>query len=324
MNVKIAIIGATGLVGRKIVSILNERKFPISSLHLLSRSKKEVTIDGKLYKTEISEDFDFNKVDLVFGASSKDSVRKLLGPISDSDAIFIDKSELLRMDKDIPLVVPEVNPHKINSETKVICSPNCVAIAISVILNNLRKKTKIERMFASINESVSGAGTKALNALLNETKESLMSSVIQPQFFEKEIAFNILPQVGEALDDGKSEEEFKITSETHKIMESKFPVNITVVRVPVMVGHSIALHVMCDLEVEDAVKCLKSSDLFSVADEKGKYFTPRQSANTDKILISRVRRANGILSMWVCYDNLRKGAALNAVQIAELLDFKKK
>ncbi len=314
----VAIIGASGLIGRSVLEILHERNFPIKNLYLLGRVEQELSLQDKVLQCTKIDEFDFESADIVFNAASSDVIRNYLGKIFASNAILIDKSDAMRMDKDISLCIPEVNSSLLN-ENKIICSPNCVAIPIAIILNILSYKTKIEQIFASAFQSVSGAGSNGTKALLEETKKTFMAAKVSATFFQKSIAFDVLPQIGDLDSQAVSSEESKVQQEVQKILDKKIQISITCSRVPVLVGHAIDLHIPCDISRKDAIAALSSSDSIHVCDRDDAYMTQRESANEDVIFISRVRSVNGVLSMWVSYDNIRVGGALNGVKIAEVI-----
>ncbi|QEK37819.1 aspartate-semialdehyde dehydrogenase [Candidatus Cytomitobacter indipagum] len=317
----IAIIGASGLIGRSILSVLHERKFPIKNLYLLARKEQEISFDDKVFKCNRLDEFDFKSADIVFNATDRSVIMKYMGDIVESGAFLIDKSDALRMDKDVPLVVSEVN-YEINKDkieaNKIVASPNCVAMPAAIILSALLRKTKISHVFMTALQSVSGVGGSGTKGLLEETKKSLMSSHLNPAYFEKVIAFDILPKIGEINSDLSSTEELKIKKEINKIIKNKLYMHVTCARVPVLTGHAIDMHIPCDLSREDAVKALKSMECIHVCDrEDNTYVTQRESAGEDEIFVNRIRHIDGVLSMWVSYDNIRSGGAINGVKIAE-------
>ncbi|QEK38777.1 aspartate-semialdehyde dehydrogenase [Candidatus Cytomitobacter primus] len=319
----IAIIGATGLIGRSIIDVLHERAFPIKNLYLLSRVEQEISFKDEVLKCTKLEDFDFKSVDIIFNATDKDVLMKYIGEITESGAFLIDKSEALRMDKDIPLIVPEVNSDQLDSyitNNKIISSPNCVAIPMSIIIRTLSHKTAIEQIFMTTFQSVSGAGNNGTKALLDETKKSFMASSVNATNFEKSIAFDILPKIGSFNSDFTTSEELKIKQEMQKILNNKLNICVTCTRVPVLKGHGVDLHIPCKFkDRNDAIKALKSSDVIHVCDRDDAYITQKESIGEDKISISRVRYIDGILSMWIAYDNVRFGGSVNGVKIAEAI-----
>ncbi len=314
----IAIIGASGLIGRSIIEVLYERDFPIKNLYLLTKVEQEISIDNKVMACTKLDEFDFKNADIIFNAANSSVVKTYLGDIYESDAILIDKSEALRMDAEIPLCIPEINSETFKNN-KIVSSPNCVAIPLSIVLNKLLQKTKINNVFASAFQSVSGAGNNGTKALLEETKKIFMHSDVNATFFKKSIAFDVLPQIGELDSNFVSSEESKVKQEVKKILDKKINISITCSRVPVLKGHAIDLHIPCDLDRDSAIKALKSSELIHVCDRDDSYITQKESSGESLIFISRIRVTNNILSMWISYDNIRIGGSLNGVKIAETL-----
>ncbi|USO00892.1 MAG: aspartate-semialdehyde dehydrogenase [Alphaproteobacteria bacterium] len=316
----VAVLGASGLMGRAILDILHERNFPMKKLILLGRENGAITIKEQVLNCIPVENFDFTKVDIVFNATNKEVILKYLSAIVEANTILIDKSDALRLDKSIPLVVSEVNYASAVSKTdKIVSSPNCVALPLAIVLQAMLYKTKIEEIFVTTFQSASGAGHRGTKALLEEAKKSFMSTNVSPAYFDKRIAFDILPKIGDINQNSSSTEELKVMSELNKILPHKIKINITCTRVPVLVGHAIDLKLKCNLSKEQIVSALKSMDIIHVCDRDDTYITQRESVSEDKIFISRIRKIGDVCSMWISYDNIRLGGALNGVKIAEKL-----
>lgn len=322
-------VGATGAVGMQVLSILAERKFLCGNVHALASStsigKKVSFGEDKVIAVEDLRNFDFSKVDIVFSCASNDVSRQFVENAAAKGAVIIDKTSLFRLDDDIPLIVPEVNPHQIKNFSKrnIISNPNCCTIPIVAALAPLHNAAKIKRIVASTYQSVSGAGNGGMDELYNQTKAKYMHGELTPQIFEKQIAFNIIPRIGDLDNDGNSDEEQKIASEIQKILGNEIKISVTCVRVPVFIGHSIALNVEFydKIDAKEAEELLEESDGIVTLDKNGTN-TPIEVAGEDFIYVSRIRDdysvANAI-NLWISTDNLRKGAALNSVQIAEEL-----
>jgi len=332
MKYNVAVVGATGNVGSNMLKILAERNFPIGKIYALaSRSSigKEVSFgEERIVKVEALEDFDFTKTDIVlFSARSVLSAK--YAPIAvRAKNIVIDNTSHFRMDKDVPLVVPEVNEESLNffDNKHIIANPNCVAIPVAVALKPLHDMYGIKRIVLSSYQSVSGAGKKGMDELYEQTKGTYVYKAVPSDAFKKKIAFNLIPQIDEFHEDGFTGEEKKVMQELQKIFASKMEVVATCVRVPIFIGHSVSVNVEFekDISIEDAKKALHKAPGVIVSDIKDpyKYATPIDCAGKDAVFVSRVRRdpaKKNAISMWIVSDNLRKGAALNAVQIAESL-----
>ena len=325
----IAIVGATGAVGMQVMSILAERDFPYGNVYALASANsvgKKVSFgEDKVISTEDLRSFDFGKVDIVFSCAGSDVSRQFVENATAKGAVVIDKTSLFRLDEDVPLIVPEVNPHQIKnfSKRKIISNPNCCTIPIVVALAPLHNAAKIKRIVASTYQSVSGAGKDGMDELYNQTKAKYMQGETAPNVFEKQIAFNIIPKIGDLDEDGNSDEEQKIVSEIQKILGNEIKISVTSVRVPVFIGHSIALNVEFHdkIDAKEAYELLEESDGLVVLD-KNSTNTPIDVAGDDFVYVSRIRNDNSAantINLWVATDNLRKGAALNSVQIAEEL-----
>ncbi|MGE5518183.1 MAG: aspartate-semialdehyde dehydrogenase [Bacteroidota bacterium] len=339
MGYKVAVIGATGNVGREILKTLAERNFPADEVVALASSRsvgKEVSFgDTEILKVQDLETYDFAGTDIALSSPGA-KVSAIHSPrAAAAGCVVIDNTSHFRMDPDIPLVVPEVNPEAIAQYTKrrIIANPNCSTIQMLVALKPLHTLGTIKRVVVSTYQSVSGAGKEGMDELFEQTRGIYVNDARDPVKFAKPIAFNVIPQIDVFMDDGSTKEEWKMVVETKKILDPKIKVNATCVRVPVFVGHSESVNVEFEREVsvEDARAALEAAPGVIVYDrhEPGGYITPVECAGEDATYVSRIRQDptvdNGI-SFWCVSDNLRKGAALNAVQIAEVLvrDYLKK
>ena len=335
MSIKLAVVGATGNVGREILNILDERMFPCNEVVALASRKsmgRELSYGDKTLKVKDLETYDFSDIDIaLFSAGSK--ISEKWGPIASSaGAIVIDNSSFWRYHDDVPLIVPEVNPDDIKDYKKrgIIANPNCSTSQLVVVLKPLHDFAKITRVVVSTYQSVSGAGNAAMEELFNQTKGIFVNQASEPENFTRQIAFNVIPHIDIFHDDGYTKEEWKMLSETKKIIDKNIKLTATCVRVPVFVGHSEAVNIEFEKPIspEKARALLRDSPGVMLVDdpEDEKYVTPIECVGDYATFVSRVRGditvKNG-LAMWVVSDNLRKGAALNAVQIAELLLNKK-
>jgi len=331
MGLRVAVVGATGTVGREMLTILEERLFPADEVIALASRRsvgKEVSYGDKTLKSKDLETFDFTGVDLVL-MSAGGAVSKEWSPkIGAMGAVVIDNSSAWRMDPRVPLIVPEVNPDAIACYDKlnIIANPNCSTAQLVVALKPLHDRAKIKRVVVATYQSVSGAGREAMDELWNQTKKLYVGDEIVPEQFPKQIAFNVIPHGGDFMDDGYTTEEWKIEVETKKILDPKIKLTATCVRVPVFVGHSEAVNIEFENEItaDDARDLLRESPGLMVIDsrEDGGYATPLDCVGEFATYVSRIREDHTVengLSLWVVSDNLRKGAALNAVQIAELM-----
>jgi len=335
MGLKIAVVGATGNVGREILNILDERMFPCEEVVALASRKsigRELTYGDKLLKVKDLETYNFSGTDIaLFSAGSK--ISEKYGPIAaKSGTVVIDNSSFWRYHDDVPLIVPEVNPDAIKDFKKrgIIANPNCSTAQLVVVLKPLHDIAKITRVIVSTYQSVSGAGNAAMEELFNQTKGIFVNQAPEPENFTRQIAFNVIPHIDVFMDDGYTKEEWKMLSETKKIVDKSIKLTATCVRVPVFVGHSEAVNIEFEKSIspEKARSILRKAPGVMVVDdpEDEKYITPLECVGDYATFVSRVRVDSTVkngLSMWVVSDNLRKGAALNAVQIAELLINKK-
>ena len=336
MAYNVAVVGATGAVGREMLQTLFERKFPVKNIYALASKSsigKEVSYgDDKVLKVKSVDDFNFENVDIaLFSAGS--NIAKKFGPVAgNKGCIVIDNSSCFRMDDEVPLIVPEVNPEAINNYYKknIIANPNCSTIQLVVALKPIHKKFEISRVVVSTYQAVSGAGKPAMDELFNQTKGVFVHDQATPEQFTKKIAFNVIPHIDIFMDDGFTKEEWKMNVETKKILDPSINLVAHCVRVPVFIGHSEAVFVECkkDIDERQVRNLLRDANGITVVDHRADegYVTPVEVAGEDDVYISRIRKdpsvKNGIV-FWCVGDNLRKGAALNTVQIAELLASKK-
>jgi aspartate-semialdehyde dehydrogenase len=331
MAYKVAVIGATGVVGREMLAILRERAFPVSEVVALASRRsvgKDVSFGDTRLKVKALEDYDFAGVDIAL-MSAGGAVSKEWSPrIAAKGAVVIDNSSSWRMHEDVPLVVPEVNADAIGQFRKrnIIANPNCSTMQMVVALKPIHDRATIKRVIVATYQSTSGAGNEAMDELFNQTRAIFVNDPVEPKKFTKQIAFNVIPHIDVFMDDGSTKEEWKMVVETKKILDPKIKVIATCVRVPVFVGHSEAVVIELErpLSADDARDLLTESPGIIVVDrrEPGGYITPIECVGEYATYVSRIREdatvENG-LAMWVVSDNLRKGAALNAVQIAEIL-----
>jgi aspartate-semialdehyde dehydrogenase len=331
MGYRVAVVGATGNVGREMLNILEELKFPVEKIHAIASRKSmgmEVAFGDRLIKCEDLEQFDFSTVDLVL-MSVSGSFSKIWSPkIGAMGPIVIDNSSAFRMDPDVPLVVPEVNPDDVEWADKknIIANPNCSTAQLVVALKPLHDRARIKRVVVSTYQSVSGAGKEGMDELFDQTKNVFVLGATPPKKFPKQIAFNVIPFIGAFQDDGYTDEEQKMWNETHKMIDPDIALTVTCVRVPVMVGHSESVNIEFHepLDEDEARDILRESPGIIVIDKRDEtgYMTPKEAQGEFPVFVSRIRNDTTVpygLNLWVVADNLRKGAALNAVQIAELL-----
>ena len=331
MSFKVAVVGATGNVGRELLDILAERRFPVSEVVALASSRSlgtEVSFGDKVLKCKNLETYDFKDVDICL-MSAGGSVSKDWSPrIAAQNCVVIDNSSQWRYDSDVPLIVPEVNADAIVGFRKknIIANPHCSTAQLVVALKPLHDFAKITRVVVSTYQSVSGAGKEAMDELFQQTRAVFVSDSVETRKFPKRIAFNLIPQIDVFMEDGFTKEEWKMMAETKKILDPKIRLTATCVRVPVFISHSESVNVEFEnpITVEEARNILREAPGVLVIDkhEAGGYITPHEAAGEDATYISRIREdatvENG-LAFWCVADNLRKGAALNAVQIAEVL-----
>ncbi len=329
---KIAVAGATGNVGREVLQILAEREFPVSEVVALASEKsvgREISFgEDEVLKVHDLSKYDFAGTDFVFAAVESEHVQALVPRAAAAGAIIIDKSSAYRMDPDVPLVVPEVNPEALRGFTKkrIVATPNCSTTQMVLALKPLHDAATIRRVVVSTYQSVSGAGTAAMDELFRQTRAIFVNDAVETEVFAKQIAYNCIPHIDAFMDSGDTKEEWKMVAETKKILDAKIKVTATCVRVPVFIGHAEAVWVEFENELDerDARKLLTKARGLTVVDhrEPGGYVTPVEVAGEDNVYISRIRQDQSVehgISFWCVGDNLRKGAALNAVQIAETM-----
>jgi len=332
MGYKIAVVGATGNVGREMLNILAEREFPVGEIAALASRKSlgtEISFGDKTLKTRDLEQFDFAGWDIALFAIGSDATKIHAPKAAKAGCVVIDNSSLYRYDPLVPLIVPEVNADAIMDYSKknIIANPNCSTAQMVVALKPLHDRATIKRVVVSTYQSVSGAGKEAIDELWNQTKGIYVpGQEVAPSIFTKQIAFNVIPHIDVFLDDGSTKEEWKMVAETKKIMDKKIKVTATCVRVPVFVGHGEAINIEFEdfLDEDEARDILREAPGIMVVDkrEDGGYVTPVECVGDYATFISRIRQDSTIdsgLNLWCVSDNLRKGAALNAVQIAEVL-----
>jgi len=331
MGYRVAVVGATGNVGREMLNILEEVNFPVDKIHAIASRKSigvEVSFGEQILKCEDVEQFDFSTVDVVLMSVSGSFSKEWSPKIGAAGPIVIDNSSAWRMDPDVPLIVPEVNPDDVAyaSKKNIIANPNCSTAQLVVALKPLHDRARIKRVVVSTYQSVSGAGKEGMDELWDQTKGIFVLGAPEPKKFPKQIAFNVIPFIGSFNDDGYTDEEAKMWHETHKMIDPSIALTVTCVRVPVMVGHSESVNIEFHdpLDEDEARDLLRESPGLIVIDQRNDkgYITPKEAQGEFPVFVSRIRKdptvENG-LNMWVVADNLRKGAALNAVQIAELL-----
>jgi len=327
----IAVAGATGMVGRELVKILEERKFPVGELHLLASSRsagEEIWFNNKKIPVTLLDDETFEDMDIgLFSPGA--AVSKIFAPrAAAAGCVVVDNTSQFRMDPEVPLVVPEVNPGDIALYPKknIIANPNCSTIQMVAALKPIHDRFKIKRVVVATYQAVSGAGKDAMEELSGQVRSLFNMKTPETKVFTRQIAFNCLPHIDVFMDDGSTKEEWKMVEETKKILHSDVKVTATAVRVPVFVGHSEAVNIETErpITVEEAREVLAKAPGVAVVDEtsSGTYPTAVEASEEDEVFVGRIRIdptvENGI-NMWIVSDNLRKGAALNAVQIAEIL-----
>ncbi len=331
MSYRVAVAGATGVVGGEMLNILAERGFPVSEAIALASSRsigREVSFGDQTIKCQDIANFDFTGVDVALFAAGGDVAAEFAPKAAKAGAIVIDNSSHFRMDPDVPLIVPEVNPDAVAGYTKknIIANPNCSTAQMVVALKPLHDRYGVKRVVVSTYQSASGAGSEGMDELFRQTKGIFVSDEPTPEHFTKQIAFNVIPHIDKFMADGATKEEWKMVVETRKMIDPKIEVFPTCVRVPVFVGHSeaISVELASDFDEDEVRDLLRESPGLMVVDkrEDGGYMTPVECVGDYATYISRIRRDPTVdfgLAFWCVSDNLRKGAALNAVQIAELL-----
>ena len=336
MGVRVAVAGATGAVGREMLRTLAERQFPCDEIFALASAKsagKELSYgDDKTVTVQSLDKFDFAQADIALFSAGGDTSKAVAPTAGEAGCIVIDNSSAFRMDEDVPLIVPEVNPDaaknclKANGGRNIIANPNCSTAQLVVALKPLHDSYGVKRVIVSTYQATSGAGAAGMDELFNQTKGVFVHDEIKPEKFTKQIAFNAIPHIDVFMDDGFTKEEWKMTAETKKILDSKIELAAHCVRIPVFIGHSEAVFIETDKPIDEAEarELLRDAPGVSVIDHRANegYVTPIEAAGEDAVYISRLRRdptvENGLV-FWCVSDNLRKGAALNSVQIAELV-----
>jgi aspartate-semialdehyde dehydrogenase len=333
MGYRVAVVGATGNVGREMLNILAEREFPVDDIAVLASSRSQgIEIEfgdtGRMLKVQNLEHFDFTGWDIALFAAGSGPTRIYAPKAASQGCVVIDNSSLYRMDPDVPLIVPEVNPDAIDGykARNIIANPNCSTAQLVVALKPLHDLARIKRVVVATYQSVSGAGKEGMDELFEQSRGIFVGDSVDPKKFTKQIAFNVIPHIDVFLDDGFTKEEWKMVVETKKILDPKIKVVATCVRVPVFVGHSEAINIEFENEISatEAQDALREAPGVMLVDkrEDGGYVTPVECVGDFATYVSRVREDptvdNGLV-LWCVSDNLRKGAALNAVQIAELL-----
>src|SRR6201991_4968701 len=331
MGYKVAVVGATGNVGREMLNILDERKFPADEVVALASRRStgvEVSYGDRTLKVKALENYDFSDVDICLMSAGGEVSKEWSPKIAAAGAVVIDNSSAWRYDSDVPLIVPEVNADAVVGFRRkgIIANPNCSTAQLVVALKPLHDKAKIKRVVVATYQSVSGAGKDAMDELFSQTKAVFTVDDITPSKFPKRIAFNLIPHIDVFMEDGFTKEEWKMVVETKKILDPKIKLVATCVRVPVFIGHSEAVNIEFEtpISADEAREILRRAPGCLVIDkrEPGGYVTPYECVGEDATYVSRVREdptvENGLM-LWVVSDNLRKGAALNAIQIAECL-----
>ena len=332
MGYKVAVVGATGAVGRELLSTVAERAFPADDVVALaserSAGQKVSFGENDELKVQNLADFDFRGWDIVLSSPGAKVSAEHSPRAAKAGAVVIDNTSHFRMDPDVPLVVPEVNPEDIAGYAArgIIANPNCSTIQLVVALKPLHELARIKRVVVSTYQSVSGAGKEAMDELFNQTRGIYVNEPVRPEIFTKQIAFNVVPHIDTFMEDGSTKEEWKLAAETKKILDPAILVSATCVRVPVFIGHAEAVNLEFEspIEEKEARNALRAQPGITVIDRRLEdgYVTPAECAGEDAVYVSRIRSDPTVehgLSLWVVSDNLRKGAALNAVQIAEAL-----
>jgi len=323
----IAIVGATGNVGRKILEVLEKKNFPIDNLYFVASFKSagsKLKFKGKDIEVENLENFDFSKANITF-FSAGGKISEQYVPTASQQSIVIDNSSFFRMDPDVPLIVPQVNSSDIkNMKKNIIANPNCSTAQLVIILKPLHDLFKIKRVIISTYQSTSGAGKAPMDELLEQTKLSLENKKIVSKNFTKQIAFNAIPHIDTFADEGYTKEELKMVNETKKILDKNIEITATCVRIPVLVSHAESINIEFENEftIEKIRNALNSAEGCEVIDERkdGGYITPLEAEGKNETFISRIRKDNSnnkAVNLWCVSDNLLRGAALNAVEIAE-------
>ncbi len=323
----IAIVGATGNVGRKIIEVLESKNFPVDNLYFVASSKsvgKKLKFKGKEIVVENLDTFDFSKGEITFFSAGGKISEKYV-PIAAKYSTVIDNSSYFRMDPDVPLIVPQVNSNALkNIKKNIIANPNCSTAQLVIVLKPLHDLFKIKRVIISTYQSTSGAGKAPMDELVEQTKLSLENKNINSKNYTKQIAFNAIPHIDAFVDEGYTKEELKMIDETKKIIDNKIELTATCVRIPVMISHAESINIEFEktFTLEKVYEVLKKAEGCKVVDERkdGGYITPVEAEGKNETFISRIRKDNSYknaLNLWIVSDNLLRGAALNAVEIAE-------
>lgn len=333
----VGILGATGAVGQEMIKLLEERNFPINEIRFFASARsvdKKIQFNGKEYKVEEAKKGVFKNIDILLGASPNELAIELIPSAIEQGCVVVDNSSAFRLDEDVPLVVPEVNPQAVKNHKGLIANPNCATIIGLVAINKLNAHHKIKRVIVSTYQAVSGAGAGGITELDEQVKNISQNKEVTPKVFSHQIAYNLIPQIGGFNDMGYSSEEMKFQNEGRKILENKeLKVNCTCVRVPVYRSHSesITLEFNDDISIEEAEDILKNSPgvKYIKTENNGSLPMPLDTSDQDLVFVGRLRRDmsrddNKGLSLWCCGDQIRKGAATNAIQIAELVIKNKK
>lgn len=332
MGYKVAVVGATGNVGREMLQTLADRNFPVGEVVALASERsvgQQVSFgEDQVLKVQDLAKFDFSGTDFVLSSPGAKISAQFAPRAAAAGACVIDNTSHFRMDPDVPLVVPEVNPHHLAGWRKkgIIANPNCSTIQMVVALKPLHDLAKIKRVVVSTYQSVSGGGKEAMDELFTQTRAIYVNDPVEKKKFTKQIAFNVIPHIDVFMDDGMTKEEWKMVVETKKILDPSIKVTATAVRVPVFIGHSESINIEFEnpITADEARRALRAFPGISVVDHRQDegYVTPVEIAGEDNVFISRIREDSTVengLNLWVVADNLRKGAALNAVQIAEVM-----
>jgi aspartate-semialdehyde dehydrogenase len=331
MSYNVAVVGATGNVGREMLNILDEREFPVNEVFAIASRRSagvEVSFGDRTLKCQDLETFDFSKCDFALMSAGGDVSKQWSPKIGKTGCVVIDNSSAWRYDIDVPLIVPEVNASAVAGFTRknIIANPNCSTAQLVVALKPLHDFATIKRVVVATYQSVSGAGKEAMDELWNQTKGIFVTDPPSPEHFTKQIAFNVIPHIDRFMEDGSTREEWKMVAETKKILDPKIKLTATAVRVPVFVGHAEAVNIEFEkpISVKEARDVLREAPGLLVVDkrEDGGYITPIECVGEFATYVSRIREDSTVengLNIWIVSDNLRKGAALNTVQIAETL-----
>ena len=331
MSINIAVVGATGNVGREMLNILSEKNYNAKKIFPVASERSagsKIEYGSTELTVEAIEKFDISKVQVALFSAGSEVSKEWAPKFVEKDCVVIDNSSQFRMDDDIPLIVPEVNPEDIKDFKKrnIIANPNCSTIQLVVALKPLHEISKIKKVIVSTYQSVSGAGKAAMDELFDQTKNVFSDQIKDNINFTKPIAFNVIPHIGDFIDDGYTKEEIKMREETNKILDKGIQFSATCVRVPVFIGHAESVNIEFEnkVSVDEARNAIKNAPGCSLLDERkdGGYVTPKECAGNDDTYVSRIREDSAVengLSIWVVSDNLRKGAALNTIQIAEKL-----